>query len=69
MHPIIEEFCRIPGLEACQPSFFRRVQRELREQVQPLLDERDALAARVADLESELLRSASRAKAAQRGPA
>lgn len=57
MHPLIEEFNRIPGLNACQPTFFRAVQRRLREEIQPLLDERDALLLRVVQLETELART------------
>jgi len=40
-HPLIEEFCRANNF---QPSFLRRCQRVFREEVQPLLDQRDVLA-------------------------
>lgn len=53
-HPLLDEFCRVAGLESCRPEFFRRVQRELREQIQPLLDERESLGERVRVLEAEL---------------
>lgn len=43
MHPVLEEFCRIPGLSACQPHSFNKFQRLLRSDVQPLLDEREKL--------------------------
>lgn len=53
-HPLIDEFCRIPGVGACQATYFNRVQRELRDQINPLLDEREVLAKRVEELEAEL---------------
>lgn len=62
MHPTIEEFCRVPGRDACKPEFFRRVQRELRENVQPLLDERDVLLRRVVELETELAKVTRRGR-------
>jgi hypothetical protein len=40
---LIEEFCRVAGVHNCQPQFFNRMQRELRDQVQPLLNERETL--------------------------
>jgi hypothetical protein len=46
-HPIIEEFCRIHSPERMQTIFFRRMQRVLRDEVQPMLDERDRLLAEV----------------------
>lgn len=49
-YPLIDEFCRINGLGACQPSFFRRCQREFREHVQPMLDERDRLLVETVEL-------------------
>jgi ElaB/YqjD/DUF883 family membrane-anchored ribosome-binding protein len=45
VHPLIEAFCRIPGRDACQPTFFNQMQRRLRDEIQPLLDERDRLLA------------------------
>lgn len=39
MHPTIEEICR--ARLPIRPEVFRRWQRELRERIQPLLDERD----------------------------
>ena len=58
MHPLLEEFCRASEF---QPHFLRRAQRELREVVQPLLDEREALLAeytaknaRIAELEAQI---------------
>lgn len=42
-HPLIDEFCRVPGVGACQPHFFNRCQREFRDTIQPLLDEREQL--------------------------
>jgi len=43
MHHTIEEFQRIHNPEACRFEVFRRLQRELRDEVQPLLDERERL--------------------------
>lgn len=42
-HPLIEEFCRIHGMDSMRPEFFRRCQRTFREEVQPQMDERDRL--------------------------
>lgn len=43
MHPVIDEFCRIYSLSNYQSLSFRRHQRLLRDEVQPLLDEREKL--------------------------
>lgn len=58
-HPIIEEFCRIRGLGSMRDQTFNRMQRLFQSEIQPLLDEREALLievtrlrARVAELES-----------------
>jgi hypothetical protein len=53
MHPLIEEVCRVGGVQNCQPQFFRRVQFRLRNEIQPLLDQRDALLETNAVLEVE----------------
>lgn len=42
-HPLLDEFIRIPGIGSCQPHFFNRCQRVMRDEIQPLLDERDRL--------------------------
>ena len=42
MHPVLEEICRAQTLPT-RLDVFRRWQNELRTQVQPLLDEREAL--------------------------
>ena len=39
---LVEEFCRISGLEL-KPEFFRRCQREFRDTILPLYDEVEAL--------------------------
>ena len=39
MHPVIEEICRQPGVQSVQPMCFRKWQRQLRDEIQPLLDE------------------------------
>lgn len=58
MHPLLEQFCRAAEF---RPEFLRRCQREFREQLAPLLDERDRvlaenieLKARIDALETEL---------------
>jgi len=53
-HPLIEQFCRIPGYAACQPHFFNRMQRELHDDVQPKLDERERLLVENAELKEQL---------------
>lgn len=40
-HPLIDEFCRIAGVGSCQSHVFNRLQRELRDDIQPKLDERE----------------------------
>ena len=50
-HPLIEEFCRAHEL---QPHFLRRCQREFREIIQPMLDERDVLLAENTELKAKL---------------
>ncbi len=64
-HPIITEFCRVFSLAQLQNVPFRRMQRVLRDEVQPMLDERDALLVENAALraENETLK-ARKAKAA-----
>jgi uncharacterized protein (UPF0335 family) len=58
-HPLLEEFCRASAL---RPEFFRRVQRVIRTEIQPLLEERErlieenaALRQQVAELQSGLV--------------
>src|SRR4029077_12940826 len=68
-HPVIDEFCRVPGVSACQPHFFNRVQRELRDTIQPLLDERERLLEEVASLREQLAKKKKpEAVTAGRGP-
>ena len=61
-HPLLDEFCRVSGVNNCQPHFFNRMQRELRDQIQPLLNEREQLLEENAALkvENEKLRAKSR---------
>ena len=47
MHPVFDEFCRAAAL---QPHVFRRMQRQVRTEIQPLLDERETLLVEVASL-------------------
>jgi hypothetical protein len=53
MHPVLEEFCRVHSLQSLRPDYFRRVQRLLRDEVQPLLDQREQLIDANATLEVE----------------
>jgi hypothetical protein len=53
-HPLIEQFCRIPGIQSCQPSFFNQCQRVFRDDVQPMLVEREALLLENAALKEEI---------------
>lgn len=62
-HPLIDEFCRVAGVGNCQSHFFNRCQREFRDQIQPMLDERerllienDALKKRAEELEAAAAR-------------
>jgi hypothetical protein len=50
-HPLIEEFCRAHDF---RPDFLRRCQRVFRDEVQPLIDERERLLVENADLKAEL---------------
>lgn len=52
-HPLLEQFCRIQGISACQPHFFNRCQREFRDDLQPKLDERETLLVENAALKAE----------------
>jgi regulator of replication initiation timing len=53
-HPVIEEFTRIFSLDRLQVTSFRRMQRILRDEVQPMLDERERLLVENADLRQQL---------------
>jgi len=64
MHPLLEQFCRIPGIGACQSHFFNRMQRELRDDIQPKLDERDQLL-----VENEQLKAENERLKARKGKA
>lgn len=66
-YPLIDEFSRINSLDSCQPSFFRRCQREFRDNVQPMLDERERLLVEVETLREQveqLTKPAKKEKAA-----
>ena len=58
---LIEEFCRISGL-ALKPEFFRRCQREFRDNVLPLYDERDRLLEENTALKADLEKATERMK-------
>lgn len=52
MHPLFEEICRAPGVSNVQAHCFNRWQRQLRDEIQPLLDELDRLRAEQAQAET-----------------
>lgn len=55
MHPVIEEINRVPRGDAqIRGEVFGRWRQTLVYEVQPQLDEREALKARVAELEAQL---------------
>lgn len=54
MHPIIEEFCRIPSLANLQTVAFRRMQRVFQAEIHPMLDERERLLVENAELRAQL---------------
>ena len=65
--PQLDAFCRIGGPEQCRSDVFRRHQRYLRDEIQPKLDERDALieenaalTSKVAELETALGKKAKK---------
>jgi regulator of replication initiation timing len=66
-HALIEEINRCYSLQHVQNQAFRRWQRELRDVIQPMLDERDKLL-----IENDLLRKAvaayEEAQPVKRGP-
>lgn len=51
MHPLLDEFCRAHVL---QPVPFRRMQRLMRSDIAPMLDERDRLLEENAQLRAEI---------------
>jgi len=53
-HPAIDEFCRIYSLQHFQSQTFRRLQRIFRDDVQPLLNERESLLAETATLREQV---------------
>lgn len=60
---LVEEFCRISGL-ALKPEFFRRCQREFRDNILPLYDERDRLLEENASLKADLEKATAKARKA-----
>lgn len=56
-HPVIDEFCRAREF---RPDFLRRCQRIFRDEVIPLLDEREHLLRENADLKAQLERTGKR---------
>jgi hypothetical protein len=67
-YPLIDEFCRIGSLDSCQPSFFRRCQREFSQIVQPMLDERERLITENADLSEQVLALSNKMKVSVKVP-
>jgi hypothetical protein len=66
-HPLIEAFCRQSG--QLQPEFYRRCQRVFRDEVQPMLDERDRLIEENATLKAQLEKQNRKAAKADPVPA
>ena len=52
MHPILDEICRSKG--ALQPHVMSRVQRTLRDEIAPILDDYERLKAENESLKAEL---------------
>lgn len=70
-HPVIDELSRVRGVGSLQNHVFNRIQRVLRDEVQPMLDERETLLAENADLKAQLEYLQSRVDGApveKRGP-
>jgi regulator of replication initiation timing len=59
-HPLIEQFCKIHTADRMNTIFFRRMQRELRDVIQPMLDERDRLLVENAELRAEVEKTSKR---------
>ena len=53
-HPAIDEFSRIYSMAQFQPQTFRRLQRVFRDDVQALLNEREALLVENAALKAQI---------------
>lgn len=51
MHPLFQEICRASELQA---HVLRRLQRALRDEIQPMLDEREALIEETASLREQI---------------
>jgi hypothetical protein len=66
-HPLVEAFCRQGG--TLQPEFYRRCQRVFREEVQPMLDERDRLIEENAALKAQVEKLTTRKAKADPVPA
>jgi hypothetical protein len=73
-HPLIDEFCRVAGVQNCQPHFFNRCQRVFRDEIQPAWDaiairEREIanLRAQVTALETELAQATKKATRREAG--
>ena len=68
-HPVIDEFCRIYSLERMRTQSFRRYQRVFRDEVQPMLDERERLLVEVEELRGTVERLQERPAKATKGAA
>ena len=64
-HPIIDELCRVHGPDDMRFEFFQRCKRILRDEVNPMLDERERLLEENMALKADLekLTAPKRAKA------
>ena len=60
---LLQEFCRVSGL-SLKPEFFRRCQREFREQILPLFDAYDQIVAENAALKAQIEKRAKKDVAA-----
>lgn len=65
-YPLIDEFCRAHEL---RPEFFRRCQREFRNEVQPMLDQREQLLVENAALKAQVAELTAKADRKRQVPA
>jgi nucleosome binding factor SPN SPT16 subunit len=54
MHPVIGEFIRIRATTVYRNQVFRRHQRQFKDEIQPMLDERDRLLVENAELKARI---------------
>jgi len=68
MHPLLQEICRTPGVGSVQAICFNRWQRQLRDEIQPMLDELAELRAWKATADAEAALAPPEAVPVKRGP-